>query len=166
MIIKFLQNISPAVWISSISLLISSSLAIERWLSYKTNAEILMVQITDLSNISFYMHFYVTNKSSRVLSVYNLKLNSFHLNKHHHRFIRVDKDPDRDVWTSTFPINIGPWEQREFLIEMILDKDKKQLMDELTKNNVITLQTNRKDLNLEIDLKTNIIELKQATKEW
>lgn len=125
-----------------------------------------MVQITDLSNISFYMHFYVTNKSSRVLSVYNMKLKSFHLNKHHHRFVHVNKDPDRDVWTSEFPVNIGPWEQREILVEMVFDKDKKQLKDELEKSNLITLQTNRKDINLKIDTKTNIIGLTQATKEW
>ncbi|WP_334328414.1 hypothetical protein [Companilactobacillus sp. HBUAS59699] len=162
----FLKNLPPATWISLLSLLISFSLAFEKWFSYRTKVDIKQVQIVQLSNISFFIHFYITNQSSRTLGIYNITLNSFRFNKHHHRFSNIISDPDRSVWTSYFPINISPWEQQDVLIEFVNKDDTQSIKNLLKENGTVKIKTNRKDSSFEINLESDSIELKQAMKEW
>ncbi|WP_125764481.1 hypothetical protein [Companilactobacillus hulinensis] len=164
--ITFLKDVPPATYVSLLSLLISFSLALEKWFSYRTKIDIKQVQIVQLSDISFFIHFYITNKSSRTLGIYNLTLNAFRLNKHYHNFSRTNTDKDTNVWTSAFPININPWEQREILIEFVNKDDKHHIKDLLVKDAVVHIETNRKNSSFEINLKSGSIELKQALKEW
>ncbi|APX72690.1 hypothetical protein M5C72_06155 [Companilactobacillus allii] len=164
--ITFLKDVPLATYVSLLSLLISFSLALEKWFSYRTKIDIKQVQIVQLSDISFFMHFYITNKSSRTLGIYDLVLNSFRFNKHHHRFSKIIKDPDRNVWTSAFPVNVSPWEQQEILIEFVNKDNEQHIKDLLNKDGLVQIKTNRKAASFKIDLKSDSIKLRQAMKEW
>ncbi len=132
-------------FLSTLSLIISLSVAFDSWLSRRTHLEekeLLTVMVTPSY---LYVFVTLTNKSSQPISIINASLSDVPLYRHIHKFTSNDKDPLANRNTSSFPFHFGPEDTKSVLMEF-----DKQAGDPWNKEEKLTLKiiTSKKPIEL------------------
>ncbi|WP_099974220.1 hypothetical protein [Lactobacillus terrae] len=167
--IDFLKTLNASDWIAGISFLLSLLLAVDKLFSYRARTQIQKIEFVYPHNANFYIHLYITNKSSRTIGIYDMKIKDTRLIKHSHDFKPSNSLPYGNIQTSMFPININPWEQREILAEFVYEtKDENEHIVGPSQGDKITIkiQTNRGIVSKETVLPMIPKEQGKALEEW